>query len=164
MGSGMPMNRKLSQIRPMMDIEYCRYSIHGANISEFEIPGTYSMLAFIRHRVYDFANKMGFTKDQLHDIVLAVGEAGTNAMKHGCKSPLCKVKVRMEKHPDSLHVYILDDGASFNYEDWKPTLYDSFSENGRGIVCMRAVMDNVYYHSQENGTCVELVKYLPPFA
>lgn len=161
MGSGLPMHRKMDQILPITDMEYCRYSIHGGSVSEFEVPGNYSMLAFVRHRVYDFACNMGFTKDQLHDIVLAVGEAGTNAMQHGCLSPLSRIRIRMERHADSLHVFVSDDDSSFCFEDWRPVTSETMAESGRGIVCMEAMMDKVAFHPRSHGTCVELIKYLP---
>lgn len=161
MGSGLPMTRKLDQIRPVKNIEYCRYNIHSDQATEFEIPGMFTMLRFMRHRVSEFAQKLGFTSDQVYDIVLAVGEAGTNAIKHGCSTPFCKVKIRMEKLADGMRVRVWDSGTGFSHESIQATEIDSMAENGRGILCMKAVMDKVYFHNQQTGVCVELVKYLP---
>ena len=160
-GNSLQLNKKLSQIRPEKNMDYCRFKIMNSNISEFEVPNSYAMLSFIRRRVFEFARDMAFTKDDLNDIMLAVGEAATNAMIHGSSASSSQVRIRIEKHTDDLHIFVLDSGVNFGYEEWVPVSKGSLEEHGRGITCMRAVMDEVAFHSQETGACVELVKKLP---
>jgi anti-sigma regulatory factor (Ser/Thr protein kinase) len=54
----------------------------------------------------------------------------------------------------------MDNGTSSRHEDWIQVNAKTLDESGRGIKCMKAVMDEVVFHSQENGTCVELIKHL----
>jgi len=159
MGSGLPLSRKLNDLHTQQ-MEFCRITTLTDNIAEFEIPKCFALLSFTRRRVREFVRSMTFTPDQLQDIMLAVGEAATNAMKHGCLQNPCSVRIRMEKHPDSLHIFVLDDGVNFSLDEWLPLNSGSLDENGRGIGCMKAVMDEVIFHIQQSGNCVEMIKYL----
>lgn len=157
-GRGLPLSRKLYRVHPHYETEFCRFKTLGPNTAEFEVPNCFAMLSFTRRRVFAFARSMPFTHEELQDIMLAVGEAVTNAMKHGCHKSPCSVRIRMEKRSDNLRIFILDDGTSFGHEDWVPTHSSSFDESGRGIGCMKTVMDEVVFHPLDAGTCVEMVK------
>lgn len=159
-GSGLPLSRKLNRLHPPHETEFCRFRTLGTDVAEFEVPNCFAMLSFTRRRVYEFARNMPFSKDELQDIMLAVGEAVTNAMKHGCPLSPCSVRIRMEKHSDNMRIFIMDNGTSSGYEDWIQVNAKTFDETGRGIQCMKAVMDEVLFHAQESGICVEMVKYV----
>jgi len=126
---------------------------------EFKVPSHPRMISVIRHRVRKFARSMLFTPSQLDDISVAVGEAGTNAVKYGC-NPLGpnKVKVTAEKSSDVLRIFISDTGPGFDPSKVCPPGIEDLCECGRGIMCVRSLMDEVIFHSLSPGTCVEMVK------
>jgi|GEM_PF-4799627 len=159
-GSGLPLSRKLNRLHPPHETEFCRFKTFGKDVAEFEVPNCFAMLSFTRRRVYEFAHSMPFSSDELQDVMLAVGEAVTNAMKHGCPLSPCSVRIRMEKHSDNLRIFVFDSGTSFKPEEWISSSGGDMEESGRGIGCMRAVMDEVIFYTQDNGTCVEMVKRL----
>ncbi|MGQ9581286.1 MAG: ATP-binding protein [Armatimonadota bacterium] len=129
-------------------------------IVRFDVPGTPEMLPFIRKRVGEFARTMPFTEDELHDIKLAVGEAGANAIRHGMSNGPCRVEVELEKQPGELKISISDHGCGFNPQNAKVASNEQLDESGRGISVMRALMDEVKFKAAHPGTRVELVKRL----
>ena len=127
---------------------------------EFEMSSRASSISGIRSRARAFARSMGFAPDDLDDICIAVGEASTNAVKHGRSPAYPRIGVRMENHPDALRVFITDAGPGFDPCALCPPGEGDLSECGRGIMCMRALMDEVIFHSMRPGTRVEMAKYV----
>jgi serine/threonine-protein kinase RsbW len=131
-------------------------------VVEFETPSRPSRVWHVRDRVRRFARSMPFTPDQLDDICIAVGEAATNSIKHG-RSPLYpRIHVRIQRHADALRVFVTDKGRGFNACDVYPPGPGDLCECGRGILCMRSLMDEVVFHRLDPGMCVELVKQVTP--
>ena len=129
-------------------------------VVEFEAPSRPGAVSRMRERVRRFAASMPFTPDQLDDIRVAVGEACTNAVKHG-RSPLHpRIGIRMERYPDALRVFITDHGPGFDPATVCPPCPGDLCECGRGILCMRGLMDEVIFHRLEPGMRVELVKHV----
>jgi len=127
---------------------------------EFEMSSRASSISRIRSRVRAYARSMGFAPDDLDDICIAVGEASTNAVKHGHNPAYPRISVRMENHPDALRVLITDAGPGFDPRAVCPPGEGDLCECGRGIMCMRALMDEVLFHALDPGTRVEMVKYV----
>ena len=104
-------------------------------------------------------------KDVLFAIRLALEEALSNAIKHGNRlDPNKTVTVKFSVTPDELRIVITDQGPGFNplvVPD--PTTDDHLEQpNGRGIMLMRAYMDQVEYNSRGNE--VRMVKRIRPSA
>lgn len=112
----------------------------------------------IRKRVCRFAQPMSFTQFDLDDISVAVGEAATNALKYGCNPDHAFIGVRIEDRVDSLKISISDAGPGFNPATVCPPKAGELRECGRGIMCMRALMDDVRFTSLHPGMQVDLVK------
>lgn len=129
------------------------------DVIEFEVPSRPEMIAYIRSRVVEYARTLPFTDEQIEDIRIAVGEAGSNAVRHGSTGD-CRIGVRIEKHTDGLVVVISDKGCGFDPNTVHVPEPGELVENGRGIVFMRALMDEVKFHFTHPGTSVELVKHL----
>lgn len=134
----------------------------GRDVLELEFPNRPELLSHIRSRVAEEARKMPFSPEDIEDIVLATGEAASNAMRHGSSGVLCRIAVRMERRPDSLLVVVSDKGCGFDLESVPEPGPDLLSEGGRGIMFMRATMDEVTFHFTRPGTRVELVKRFRP--
>jgi two-component sensor histidine kinase len=83
-------------------------------------------------------NILLFISDE--ELYLVIDEALTNAMEHGNRWDAGKrVKVKVTKYPDLLHVYIADEGEGF---DIRNTLLDnssvkSLKPRGRGLYIVR---------------------------
>ena len=129
-------------------------------VVEFEAPSRPIVVSSIRARVRKFAGYMAFAPDELDDICIAVGEACTNAVKHGHNPLHPHFGVRLERHPDALRVLISDSGPGFDPANACPPREGDLCECGRGIMCMRGMMDEVVFHRLDPGTRVELVKYV----
>mgnify|MGYP005836473533 FL=1 len=138
----------------------CVDAVRTADVLEFEVPARAEMISHIRFRVAQFACTMPFGPEDIEDIKLAVGEAGANALRHGA-SPGCYIGVRAEKHDDCIIVQIRDSGCGFDPEAVPTPALGDLSPGGRGIMFMRALMDEVRFSFSKPGTCVELVKRLP---
>ncbi|MZP29907.1 hypothetical protein GTO91_09350 [Heliobacterium undosum] len=90
-------------------------------------------------------------------IKLALIEALVNAVVHGNReSPEKEVTVRFSVGEDHFWVEISDQGDGFNPR--KVAAFDLLSETGRGLLLIRAAMDEVTFN--ENGNTIRLVKYL----
>lgn len=111
-----------------------------------------------RARVDQVAGSIGMSRDDRADVMLAVGEAVANAIQHGQNGGGPEsFSVSCVASPGRLCVLITDHGSGFDPEAL-PSLEDVlFLERGRGIHCMRAVMDEVSFHFG-GGTTVRLVK------
>ena len=104
-------------------------------------------------------------QDTLFAIRLALEEALSNAIKHGNGlDPSKTVTVEFSVSPDELRIVITDQGRGFNPSTVPdPTTDDHLEQpNGRGIMLMRAYMDEVAYNPQGNE--VRMVKRFRPSA
>ena len=150
---------KYEKVNEMQATAKCPEKKETENVIEFEVPSRPEMISHIRARVADFACSMPFTNDDIEDIKLAVGEAGTNALRHGINPDWCKVHVRTERDHNGIRIFVSDQGCGFDPEAVCPPELGDLSQNGRGIMFMRALMDEVKFHFGTPGTCVELAKY-----
>lgn len=113
-------------------------------------------LRFIRKKVIDFAYNNTLNAEDTNSLIIAVGEAATNAMMYGdSKKP---IRVKMEKISGFLRVTIKNSGKRFRPPSRSYECMDFVSEHGRGIICMRALMDEVIIKSGFFGTKVKLIK------
>ncbi|NIA07260.1 MAG: ATP-binding protein [Actinobacteria bacterium] len=102
-------------------------------------------------------------QDILFAVRLALEEALSNAIKHGNGlDPSKTVTVKFSVGPDKLQIAIADQGDGFNpLAVPDPTTDDHLEQpNGRGIMLMRAYMDEVAYNSRGNE--VRMVKCIRP--
>jgi serine/threonine-protein kinase RsbW len=131
-----------------------------SRVLEFESRSRPSAISRIRARVRRLASALPFTLEELDDICIAVGEACTNAVKHGHNPFNPVMRVRMEISSDALWVFVSDSGPGFDPASACPPCDGDLCECGRGIMCMRGLMDEVAFRSLRPGTRVELVKYV----
>jgi anti-sigma regulatory factor (Ser/Thr protein kinase) len=87
------------------------------------------------------------------EVVLAVGEALSNAVEHSGPANFAPVDVEIELADDELTIEIADHGRWRN----RPPRPDG----GRGLGIMRAVMDDVAIDARPTGTRVHLRKHFP---
>ncbi len=101
-----------------------------------------------------------YSEDDVFAIKLALEEALTNAVKHGnCCDPSKRITVRYAVSNLKAVVIVKDEGVGFQPDRVPdPTTPDRLPlPDGRGIMLMRAYMDEVEYRDQ--GREVRFVKY-----
>jgi anti-sigma regulatory factor (Ser/Thr protein kinase) len=86
------------------------------------------------------------------DVVLAVGEALSNAVEHSGPSNFAPVNLEIDVADDELMIEVADHGH-WRHRPPRP-------DGGRGLGIMRAVMDDVAIDREPNGTRVHLRKHL----
>lgn len=110
------------------------------------------------------ARELGFGEDDQHDIGMAVRECMVNAVAHGNRyNANKKVHVAVWTAADRLAVVIGDEGAGFDPNSLPDPLAreNLLRQSGRGILLVRAFMDEFDIHPRNGGgTEVRLVKLL----
>jgi serine/threonine-protein kinase RsbW len=110
--------------------------------------------ASIQQQIMEIWLKSGVSDGDLPDLQLALEEGLANAVKHGNQlNPAKQVKVECQLLDDCMiRVTIEDEGAGFNPEEVPdPTDFANLDKpSGRGIVLMRAFMDEVLYNDRGN--------------
>jgi len=110
--------------------------------------------ASIQQQIVEIWLKNGVSDGDLPDLQLALEEGLANAVKHGNQlNPAKLVKVECQLLDDCMiQVTIEDEGAGFNPEEVPdPTDFANLDKpSGRGIVLMRAFMDEVLYNDRGN--------------
>jgi serine/threonine-protein kinase RsbW len=126
---------------------------------EITIESSAEQVHGIQRAVHDAMARCGFDDDECFAVKLAVEESVINAMKHGNKfQKERKVRVCFEVDAEKVVIKVKDEGVGFNPETVPdPTCDENLAKpNGRGIMLMRAYMDDIRY--SECGTEVTMLK------
>jgi len=105
--------------------------------------------------------RFGLIEDEIDDISIAVTEAVNNAIKHGNKEDSTKsIKIVFEIETDRIKIRIKDEGKGFQLEEVKDPRKNEnlLRDDGRGILIMKALMDEVKVLSGSEGNVLQLVK------
>ena len=121
---------------------------------EVRLPAASAQLVVAREHVERAARAMGFDDRATHEIVFAVNEAVTNAIRHGRPDEAGTIGLLIEADGDGLTVVVSDSGL------FVPSVSDEGpqAENGRGFVFMSSLMDRVDLTQCPEGTLVRLHK------
>jgi PAS domain S-box-containing protein len=129
----------------------------GLEVS-LEQPDSYHV---VRRRVQELAESVGMSAADTADIVMALGEAVTNASKHAVQGH-CTVRLT----PDRLMARVSDRGAGIRVEDLPNTiLQPGFSTKvslGMGYTLMLGLADRVWLATEPEGTVVQVEKWIRP--
>ena len=107
----------------------------------------------LRAALDDVGARFGLAEDELFELKVAATEALTNAIR-GSRDGR-PVDVAVQSHEDAIEVEVSNHGA---FELGDPTLTDIESEGGRGIPLMFALVDEVEFASNGDGTRVRMRK------
>lgn len=125
-----------------------------------ELPASSTSLSTMRAEVCSALEPLDIAEATRFDIRVAVGEALSNAVRHG--SPRGEgdtVGVTVTAYPDRVVLVVLDRGEGFDGEAASDG--DPYASSGRGVMFMRALMDHVVFERQPfGGTAVTLVKHI----
>jgi serine/threonine-protein kinase RsbW len=116
----------------------------------------------LAEEVLGLAQANGYHQDVCFAIRLALEEALINAIKHGNRcDPAKKIRIRFQVGPDKADIRVADEGEGFDPRRIPdPTLDENLEKpGGRGIMLMRAYMDEVRFNARGNE--VHLVKRRP---
>lgn len=112
-----------------------------------------------RHRLRHWLESSGALSDaEIDDVLLAVGEASSNALEHGSRSdPDRVVGVEVSIDGASLFAEVTDTGA------WQHDAARSAQlGRGRGLMIMRGIMDEVRITNNQAGTTLTMTRHLTP--
>jgi len=115
---------------------------------------------YVRRWISELTSSLRVPQDQCDDIRVAVGEALSNAFRHGCRGGDHTVGVYCQVENSVLVVEITDPGTGFNPDEVPAPEAGLLREGGLGIHLMRLIMDEVSYTFDARGTTVRLVKRL----
>ena len=111
------------------------------------------------------ARKSGFDEDDQHQIGMAVRECAVNAVVHGNRyNKNKKLHLDVERSKEQLAFTVGDEGEGFDLSALPDPLAPEnlLRQSGRGIMLIRAFMDDFDLHPRPGGgTEVRLVKHLP---
>ncbi|HYU58999.1 MAG TPA: ATP-binding protein [Actinomycetota bacterium] len=112
-----------------------------------------------RRRVRALAERAGLGRAAVDDVELAVSEACTNAIQHGCPASAEHVEIAFRSDDRCVEIEVRDSGI-FRKRIPMPELHEA---RGRGIPLMIALMDEVHITEgtrRKPGTVIRLVKCL----
>jgi serine/threonine-protein kinase RsbW len=129
---------------------------------ELILPSTLDSVEKAASEAESFAKEAGFSDDALYAVDMAVREAVANAVKHGNKQDETKkVEITFISLPKGLEVTVRDFGRGFDVDEVPdPTNPENLLKaNGRGMLFMRAFMEEVEWFQHEGGgTIVKMCK------
>jgi anti-sigma regulatory factor (Ser/Thr protein kinase) len=132
----------------------CAKIIKGPKDFEQVFASTLRCLAPLRKKLREWTEIVGMSELEREDVILAVGEAATNAIEHGNRSdPSRHVTVAVTLQNDQLKVVVADEGQ------WTPPEIGN-GLRGRGLGLMKASMDAVLVEPTPAGTVLTLLKRL----
>jgi serine phosphatase RsbU (regulator of sigma subunit)/anti-sigma regulatory factor (Ser/Thr protein kinase) len=118
---------------------------------EVTVPARPAELAGFRRLLRRWLAEMGATDREIEAITLASNEACANAMEHAYGPHDADVNATAELDGDTVTITIRDHGQ------WRTPRGDN---RGRGLVLMKAYVDNVEFARGEDGTVVRLIHRL----
>ncbi|WP_422742877.1 SpoIIE family protein phosphatase [Mycobacterium sp. WMMD1722] len=118
---------------------------------EMAFPAHTDQLAPSRSELRSWLSRVGVNPEQVQNVLIAVGEAVSNAIEHGHRDKQDgTVTLRACAFVDQLRVTVTDTGT------WKENRPGENIRRGRGLALMRGLMDDFSIHSDTGGTTVDL--------
>ena len=137
--------------------------MQNAHQIRLEIPSEAEYVGVARHAVECIAHKMCLDPNAVQDVTLAVGEACTNAMRHGTASrrrPHVTIVCTMS--PEQLQIDISNRLAGGEPCPCIVNNPDCSKEGGYGLYIMKKVMDEVSLIWGDRTATVRMIKRVKP--
>jgi serine/threonine-protein kinase RsbW len=138
-----------------------------SEIRELKLPSRIESVDEAASQAESFVSENGLGDEYASAIDLAVRESVANAVKHGNKfDPEKEVEVSMECSGDGVVIVVRDHGPGFAPDEIPdPTNPDNLLKaSGRGILFMRAFMDEVEWSNHTDGGMIVRMTKGPPCA
>jgi len=130
---------------------------HG-EVVEMEIPSAPEYVGIVRHAVEGLARRMAFDNGQIEDLKLAVGEACTNAVKHGCPNGNGhNVVIRCIVLLDGLQIEVTNSVVSCRLPN-VPAKPNLDKEGGLGLFLIHQLVDEVDFVWDTDTAKVRMLK------
>jgi serine/threonine-protein kinase RsbW len=123
-------------------------------VREIRVPASASGLARVRECVDVAAAKFGLDDAARRELVFAVNEAATNAIRHGAPDRDGMIVLRLATEDGCLSVSVSDRGV-FVGDTERP---DPLAESGRGFTLMYRLVDEIQLSISRAGTTLRLAK------
>jgi serine/threonine-protein kinase RsbW len=125
-----------------------------------KFPGLPESVPLIRARVQEVARAVGFAEPAVRDVLIAVSEAATNALKYGSpRGAADTILVAWRVAPDRLILQVRDCGCGFDPLAVPLPVPEQLQEGGMGVYFIRALMDEVSFEHDGTGMTVQMIKY-----
>ncbi|HOX39768.1 MAG TPA: SpoIIE family protein phosphatase [Candidatus Brocadiia bacterium] len=131
-------------------------------VHELSIESDPAEIRHVERLILGLLETKGYGERSLFATRLALEEAVTNAIRHGNKHDRTrKVHVTFFLEDDRATITVADEGEGFNPSEVPDPRGVEYleREGGRGLLLMRAYMDEVSYN--DKGNAVTMVKYAP---
>ena len=118
---------------------------------EASYEATPNTVRVVREQIAAMARQCGLDDSRVGDVRLAVSEAATNALIHGCTQPdgSCRIHVEAETVGDELQIDIADEGGGMRPRTDSPGL-------GLGLSLMAMVAMRIEVLEGEPGTRIRM--------
>lgn len=135
--------------------------LESKDIISLTLPNAPEYVSIARLTLSGIANRMGFNIEDIEDLKVAVAEACTNAIKHGCGND-CSYSIEFSVLKDKLRIEIRDGGEGFDYEKLKEPDLTRPKEGGLGLFIIKTLMDEVeiFNNNKSCGTRIIMCKNL----
>jgi len=118
-------------------------------------------LARVASITEEICERCGLIEDEIDDISIAVTEAVNNAIKHGNKEDSSKsIEIVFEIETEKIKIRIKDEGEGFRLKEVEDPRKNEnlLKDNGRGILIMKTLMDEVKVMPGSEGNVLQLIK------
>ncbi len=123
------------------------------------IPSKLTELPKVQQAIIKPAESLGYGKEEIFAIRLALDEAVTNAIHHGNgNDPKKQVTIEYRVDEQAVMINVTDEGRGFCPDKLPdPTLEDNLATpHGRGVMLIGAYMTEVHFNPC--GNCISMVK------
>lgn len=111
----------------------------------------------VEQRVLDAMERYGYNDAESFAVKLSMEESLANAIKHGNRyDPQKQVEIHFEVDHRKTVITVIDEGNGFDPQKIPDPTRDENLEkpSGRGIMLIRAYMDEVQYNDRGNQICM----------
>ncbi len=131
-------------------------------VLEIRIPAEVRYVSLVRRGVRSLAESVGFGREDVADMMVAVSEAVTNSVKHGSAAPeQAEVLVKCQASRVCLEV-VVEDQSDLASPPECPAACEPTAESGRGVMMMRALTDECEPSLTDQGLRIRMAKQLEP--
>lgn len=126
------------------------------------IPNKPEYVSVVRLTVAAIASRIGFDIEKIEDIKVAVAEACTNAITHGCeRSGKGEYDISFVLTGEKITISVHDKGEGCQLESIEEPDLNKLNEGGLGIFIIKSLMDDVEIISEKGkGMMIKMIKYL----
>jgi serine/threonine-protein kinase RsbW len=138
-----------------------QYDNELAELLNLRMPAESASVAAISDAISECLVRLKVSEEKQLEIGLAVQEALSNAVVHGCKKDASKeIHCRLQCDPQGrIAIIVTDPGPGFSPElGADPTQGENvYADHGRGVYLIRQLMDEV--HFENGGNEIRMWKY-----